>query len=413
MELLAPAGDLEKLEAVYRYGADAAYIGLAGFSLRRRANDVDPAAVAARLREIKATKRLYGALNIYLHDADLARLEAEIDAIAALPLDAVIVSDLGAVPLLRRRLPHLELHLSTQANCLNAEAARVYHDLGFSRIIAAREMSLDDLASLKAKLPDLEVEAFVHGAMCLAYSGRCLLSAWQAGRSGNKGECAHSCRWSYREAIEEAKRPGVYYPVEEADGFTTILSPSDLCMIDYLAEMRRAGIDAVKIEGRMKSAYYAAIVTRAYRMEIDRIEAGRPREAVQPFIDELFNVSHREFSTGFYFGDPQALAPTDAAYSQRYRYVARLGARAGDDRYELDVKNSFATGDAIEYVGPRVASVEDRSFRLYDPDGEPTDRVTHQAGGFIEPSVPVEPGFMIRRSTGRPDTDDSTPDTER
>ena len=405
MELLAPAGDLEKLEAVYRYGADAAYIGLAGFSLRRRANDVDPATVADRLREIKRSKRLYGALNIYFHDADLERLEGEIDSIAMLPLDAIIVSDLGAVPLLRRRLPDVELHLSTQANCLNAEAARVYHDLGFTRIIAAREMSLDDLAALKAKLPNLEVEAFVHGAMCLAYSGRCLLSAWQAGRSGNKGECAHSCRWNYREAIEEAKRPGVYYPVEEGDGFSTILSPSDLCMIDHLAEMRRAGIDAVKIEGRMKSAYYAAVVTRAYRMEIDRIAAGRPREEAQPFIDELANVSHREFSTGFYFGDQQSLAPTDAAYRQAYRYVARIGPCVGDGRYELDVKNSFAAGDAVEYIGPRVASVEDRSFALFDADGEPTDRVTHQAGGSIEPSVPVEPGFMIRRPADRTDAD--------
>ncbi|MFW5741631.1 MAG: peptidase U32 family protein [Spirochaetota bacterium] len=405
MELVAPAGDLEKLEAVYQYGADAAYIGLAGFSLRRRANDVDPAAVADRLREIKRSKLLYGALNIYFHDADLERLEAGIDSIARLPLDAIIVSDPGAVPLLRRRLPHVELHLSTQANCLNAEAARVYRDLGFSRIVAAREMSLDDLAALKAKLPTLEVEAFVHGAMCLAYSGRCLLSAWQAGRSGNKGECAHSCRWNYRHAIEEAKRPGVYYPVEEGDGFSTILSPSDLCMIDHLAELWRAGVDAVKIEGRMKSAYYAAVVTRAYRMEIDRVAAGRPREEVQPFIDELANVSHREFSTGFYFGDPQALAPTDATYRQAYRYVARIGRCVGKGRYELDVKNSFAAGRVVQYIGPRVASVEDRAFALFDADGEPTGRVTHQAGGFIEPSVPVEPGFMIRRPADRTDAD--------
>lgn len=413
MELLAPAGDLEKLEAVYDYGADAAYIGLAGFSLRRRANDVDPAATADRLREIKGSRRLYGALNIYFHDADLARLEAQIDSIAGLPLDAIIVSDLGAVPLLRRRLPGVELHLSTQANCLNAEAARVYRDLGFSRIIAAREMSLEDLAALKTRLPEIEIEAFVHGAMCLAYSGRCLLSAWQAGRSGNKGECAHSCRWNYRHAIEEAKRPGVYYPVEEGDGFSTILSPSDLCMIDHLAEMRRAGIDAMKIEGRMKSAYYAAVVTRAYRMEMDRIEADRPRAEVQPFIDELWNVSHREFSTGFYFGDPQALVPTDAAYRQAYRYVARVGAHVGGGRYELDVKNSFATDDAIEYIGPRVASVEDNAFALFDADGEPADRVTHQAGGFIEPSVPVKPGFMIRTPTDRSGANRRPPPSRR
>ncbi|MFW5826156.1 MAG: peptidase U32 family protein [bacterium] len=406
MELLAPAGDLEKLETVYRFGADAAYIGLSGFSLRRRANDVAPSGVAHRLRDIKGEKRLYGALNIHFHDADLARLEEQIDSIAELPLDAIIVSDLGTLPLLRRRLPHVELHLSTQANCLNAEAALVYHDLGFSRIIAAREMSLEDLAALKARLPDLEVEAFVHGAMCLAYSGRCLLSAWQAGRSGNKGECAHSCRWNYRHAIEEAKRPGVYYPVEEGAGFTTILSPSDLCMIDHLAEMREAGIDAVKIEGRMKSAYYAAVVTRAYRMEIDRVEAEGPRDEVQPFIDELANVSHREYSTGFYFGDPQAIVPTDAAYRQAYRYAGRIGRETGDGRYELDVKNSFSTGERVEFVGPRVLARADRAFRLFGPDGEPTERVTHQAGGSIEPSVPVEPGFIVRKPADAPPPDD-------
>ncbi|HKJ86149.1 MAG TPA: peptidase U32 family protein, partial [Spirochaetia bacterium] len=301
MEILAPAGDLEKLETAYTYGADAAYIGLSGFSLRRRADDVDPGDVAEQLRQIKGEKRLYGALNIYFHNEDIRRLEEQIDAIAALPLDAVIVSDIGAVATLRKYLPDVELHLSTQANCLNTAAARVYQDMGFSRIIPAREMSLEALAEMKASLPDLEIEVFVHGAMCLAYSGRCLLSAWQADRSANKGECAHSCRWNYRYAIEEAKRPGHYFPVEEGEGYTSILSPKDLCMIDHLAELRDAGVDALKIEGRVKSVYYAAVVTRAYRKELDRVLAGRSRSESQAFIDDLYNVSHREFSTGFFF----------------------------------------------------------------------------------------------------------------
>jgi U32 family peptidase len=261
-------------------------------------------------------------------------------------------------------------------------------------------MSLEDLATMKAKLPDLQIEAFVHGAMCLAYSGRCLLSAWQAGRSGNKGECAHSCRWNYREAIEEAQRPGHYYPVEEGDGFTTILSPRDLCMIDHLGAFADAGIDALKIEGRMKSAYYAAIVTRAYRKEIDRLASGAPRETVQAYIDELYNVSHREFSTGFFFGDPESLAPTGTSYRQTFRFMAGVGARVADGRYRIDVKNGFAEGETVEYVGPDVPSVEDSRFRLFDPNGEPTDRVTNQEGGFIEPSIPLAEGFMIRRRTG-------------
>ncbi len=406
MELLAPAGDLEKLETAYAYGADAAYIGLSGFSLRSRANDVDPGLAGPELRRIKGDRRLYGALNIYFHNRDIAALESSIPQIASLPLDALIISDLGIVPMLQARLPQMELHLSTQANCLNTAAARVYRDMGFTRIIPAREMSLDDLRELKATLPDLEIEVFVHGAMCLAYSGRCLLSAWQAGRSGNKGDCAHSCRWNYRYAIEEAQRPGEYYPVEEyrgegPDAYSTILSPRDLCMIDYLDELADAGIDALKIEGRMKSAYYTAIVTRAYRKEIDRICAGAPRESTEAYRAELVNVSHREYSTGFYFADPAATLPAGEGYRQAYRYLGRIGRRVAPGRYEVDVKNGFSTDDPLEYVGPDLPRAEDRSFRLFDPAGAPAQRLSHQAGGSIEPGVPVSPGYLIRMVCAR------------
>ncbi len=406
MELLAPAGDLEKLETAYAYGADAAYIGLAGFSLRCRANDIDPGLAGVQLRRIKGNRRLYGALNIYFHNRNLRALESRISQIASLPLDALIVSDVGVVPLVRSRLPGMELHLSTQANCLNAAAARVYRDMGFTRIIPAREMSLEDLHDLKATVPDLEVEVFVHGAMCLAYSGRCLLSAWQAGRSGNKGDCAHSCRWNYRHAIEEAERPGEYYPVEEypddgSGGYSTILSPRDLCMIDHLEQLAEAGVDAVKIEGRMKSAYYTAVVTRAYRKEIDRISRGAPRESTAAFRRELMNVSHREFSTGFYFGDPAAIVPAGEGYRQAYVFVGRIGREVAPGRYEVDVKNGVAVTDAIEYLGPDLACAEDRSFRLFSPAGEQVDRLSHQTGGAIEPGTPVSPGYLIRRVSAR------------
>ncbi len=406
MELLAPAGDLEKLETAYAYGADAAYIGVAGFSLRSRANDVDPGTVGTELRRIKGDRRLYGALNIYFHNRDVKALESSISQIASLPLDALIVSDLGIVPILQSRLPQMELHLSTQANCLNTAAARVYRDLGFKRIIPAREMSLDDLCDLKATLPDLEIEVFVHGAMCLAYSGRCLLSAWQAGRSGNKGDCAHSCRWNYRYAIEEAKRPGEYYPVEEyrddeSGGYSTILSPRDLCMIDHLDRLADAGVDAVKIEGRMKSVYYTAVVTRAYRKEIDRISRGDPRASTAAYRDELINVSHREYSTGFYFGDDAAIRPAGEGYRQAYVFIGRIGQPVAPGRYEVDVKNGFAATDGVEYIGPDLARAEDRSFRLFSPAGDPVDRLSHQTGGAIEPGIPVSPGYLIRRVSAR------------
>ncbi len=401
MELLAPAGNPEKLEVVYRYGADAAYIGLGDFSLRQRADNVDPgdpSELAAELISIKGSRRLYGTLNIYFQDRDLIRLEEQIDKIAALPLDALIISDIGVLPLVRRAMPDMELHLSTQANCTNSEAARLYHDLGFTRIVPARELSLREIEAIKHAVPEVELELFVHGAMCVAYSGRCLLSAWTAGRSGNRGDCAHSCRWNYRLAIEEAQRPGEYLPVEEGAGFTTIMSSKDLCMINHLAALRDAGADALKIEGRVKSAYYAAIVTRAYRKELDRLADGSDPESSRPYVDELYNVSHREFSTGFFFGDPDAVVPSDARYNQRYRFMGSVGEKVSDSRYKLDVKNGFGTGEEIEFIGPDLPSIPDDAFTLYDHTGTPTGKVTHHAGGLIEPSVPVHPGYLIRRT---------------
>ena len=400
MELLAPAGNTEKLDVVYHYGADAAYIGLGDFSLRQRADNVDPgdpAELAAKLARIKGPHRLYGTLNIYFQERDLARLEEQIGNIAALPLDALIVSDIGVLPLIRQVMPNIELHLSTQANCTNSEAARFYHGMGFTRIVPARELSLREIETIKRAVPDVELELFVHGAMCLAYSGRCLLSAWMAGRSGNRGDCAHSCRWNYRIGIEEKLRPGEYLPVEEGADFTTIMSPKDLSMIGHLAELRDAGADALKIEGRVKSAYYAAIVTRAYRKELDRLDSGSDPAASRPYVEELENVSHREFSTGFFFGDPDAVVPSDAQYKQRYRFMGSVGKRVSDSRYEIDVKNGFNTDQEIEFIGPDIPSISDDSFTLYDRLGEPADNVTHHAGGFIEPGVRVEPGYLIRR----------------
>jgi U32 family peptidase len=427
VELLSPAGDLEKLETVYRYGADAAYIGLSGFSLRTRASDVlTGEALPQRLRAIKGRKRLYGALNIYFGNNDLTRLQENLDRIAELPLDALIVSDIGVVDLIRTRMPDIPLHLSTQANCLNSSAARVYRDLGFSRIIPAREMTLEEIVQLKATSPNLEVEVFIHGAMCLAYSGRCLLSAWLSGRSANKGNCAHSCRWEYRLALEEKQRPGEFLPVEESDGYTTLMSPKDLCMIDWIDRLYDAGIDAVKIEGRVKSAYYAAVVTRAYRREIDLAvarsaatsaagataansrpdvpadpEPGAPPDD-NPFREDLFNVSHREYSTGFFFSDPGAAVPTQMSYSQRYRFMGTILDPVRDGSYDVRVNNTISRGTAIEYIGPDLPSIVDTNFELFDESGAPVDSIGHHSCGWIRPSVSVEPGYLIRMARAQP-----------
>ena len=269
MELLSPAGSIEKLYYAYAYGADAAYIGIRNFSLRAKADNFKTDE-HLEIKKIKKDKKLYVALNIFFHNSDLYNLEKSIDYISEYPVDAFIISDIGVLPLVKKYFPDTELHLSTQANCINTEAARIYRDMGFTRIIPGRELSLSEISEIKKALPDLEMEVFVHGAMCLAYSGRCFLSKYLADRSANQGDCAHSCRWQYR-VLEESERQGEYFPVIEGENFTSVMSSKDICMIDHLEELKSAGVDSLKIEGRMKSIYYTAVVSRAYRKMIDSI----------------------------------------------------------------------------------------------------------------------------------------------
>ncbi|MCL1818850.1 MAG: U32 family peptidase C-terminal domain-containing protein [Spirochaetaceae bacterium] len=408
MELLSPAGNREKLAYAYAYGAHAAYIGLKDFSLRAKADNFS-ADEAAALRAITTDRRLYCALNIYFHQADLGRLHAELDSIAAYPFDAFIISDVGIAALVRKRFPAAKLHLSTQANCTNAEAARVYHDMGFSRIILGREVTLDEAADIKAKNPGLEVEIFVHGAMCLAYSGRCFLSAWMAGRSGNQGRCAHSCRWEYRAhsvnqqasvwLLEEAERPGEYYPVEEnAGGFSTILSSRDICMIDHLPAIKAAGIDAIKIEGRMKSLYYTAVVTRAYRKHLDALE-GRPvpPEDLAAYREDLFKVSHREYCTGFYFSRGEVERPTEAEYQEHHVFLGTIGAETSPGVYALDIRNQIHAGGTIEYIGPGLPCAADSAYTLIGEDNETLAKADHGHNVRLRPGIPVQNGYILRR----------------
>ncbi|GHU67978.1 peptidase U32 [Spirochaetia bacterium] len=395
MELLSPAGNLEKLKYAYAYGADAVYIGIKDFSLRVKADNfhTDEAAV---IRELKGDRKLYCALNIYFHNSDLARLERELDYIGGYPFDAFIVSDIGVASLLQRRFPKAKLHLSTQANCTNAEAARVYQDLGFSRIVLGREVSIDEISIIKAKNPELELEAFVHGAMCLAYSGRCFLSAWMAGRSGNQGECAHSCRWNYR-VLEESTRPGEYFPIAAGENFTTILSSRDLCMIDHLGELKSAGVDSIKIEGRMKSLYYTAVVTRAYRKQLDALCANSAKDDTADYRRDLFQVSHREYCTGFYFGKSEVERPTDKDYLSGHAFLGIIGLEVSDGIYELDIRNQIASGQPIEYIGPDLPYTKDSAFELLDEKGVSIKKADHEHMVRIKPGVPVQPGYIIRR----------------
>lgn len=410
MELLSPAGTPEKLRFAYLYGADAAYFGLGRLSLRDRAgnfDDGDPATLAASLRAAKGNKRLYCAVNRYFHNDEVRAFEERLDQVAELPIDAFIVSDLGVVPLLRARMPHCELHLSTQANCTNRESARMYRDMGFSRIVAARELSLRELAEIKNTVPDLEIEAFVHGAMCLAYSGRCFISKWMTGRSGNTGDCAHSCRWEYAlhtgdMYLQERERPDEYYPVIEDDGHTMVLSSRDLCLIDHLAAFRDAGVDSLKIEGRMKSVYYTAVVTRAYRKAIDAVmNPAAPDPA--PFREALFEVSRREYSTGFYFGDEAVQHPTETSYREEYRFVGVLetdtaveaGSSAG--HVFFTAKNVCRANDEVEVLGPDIAKLRLTDPLFLDEDGTKVDVIKPNRRYSIAGNYDLSGGMVIRR----------------
>lgn len=394
MELLAPAGNIEKLKYAYEYGADAAYIGIRNFSLRAKADNFKENE-HEEIRRIKGDKKLYCALNIYFMNEDIKKLEAELNYFKQYPFDGFIISDLGILNLMKKHFPDKELHLSTQANCTNVEAAKLYYDLGFTRIVPAREMSLKDISEIKSAVPNLEIEAFAHGAMCLAYSGRCFLSSWMTDRSANQGGCSHSCRWDYK-VLEEGKRPGEYYPIYENEKGVSIMSSKDISMINYLKDMRDAGVDSLKIEGRMKSIYYTAVITRAYRKTLDQLN-GIDVPDLKEFQDEIYKVSHREFSTGFYFDNADISRSSKESYSRQFVFLGAVGRKQEDGSFLIDVKNQIAMGDDLEFIGPDTLFLKDSDFQLLDRNKEPVDKTDHCKTSFIKTSVPVKEGYIIRK----------------
>ena len=408
MELLSPAGNVEKLKYAYQYGADAAYIGLHSFSLRAKADNFG-CDEAAEIAAIKGNKKLFCALNIYFHNNDIKRLEESLESFQAYPFDAFIISDMGIVRILQKHFPGRALHLSTQANSLNSESVKFYRDMGFSRIILGRECSLKEIEEIRRAVPDVELETFVHGAMCLAYSGRCFLSKWMIDRSANDGSCAHSCRWDFRPmegpanteiVLEEEQRPGEYYPIYEEDGFTSILSSKDICMIDHIQDLKSAGIDSLKIEGRMKSIYYTAIVTRAYRKMIDSLE-GQEIPSLEGFKEEIYKVSHRKFSTGFYYGKDEIEEPAEKPENAQYKFLGSIGKPVEEGIYELDVKNQIFPGEDLEYIGPDLLYVGDKNFTLFDPEGTELPKADHGKPCLIKPGVPVKEGYILRKKWNR------------
>ncbi len=355
-ELLAPVGGMEQLTAALRFGADAVYGGLPAYGLRASAANFTPEELRTAVAEThRQGKRFYVALNMLPLDSDLPGVTLAAGQAADAGADAVIVSDLGAALAIREALPEMELHISTQANVLNTRTARHYYDVvGAKRVVLAREMSLADIRAMRALLPaELELEAFVHGAMCVAYSGRCLLSAAFTGRSANRGECAQPCRWRY--AVAEEKRPGKWMPVEADERATALFSAYDLCMLDHLPALLDAGVASVKIEGRMKTAYYVATVVSAYRRALDLLAEGGQAaylERLPALMAELGKASHRASNTGFYFGAPQPPAGAEGVM-QTMEFVGQIirGAQAGMPA-EVELKNRFYVGDTLEALTP-------------------------------------------------------------
>ena len=389
MELLSPAGNVEKLAYAYAYGADAAYIGLKRFSLRVKADNFydDEYKKVIELKNKYPGKRLHCALNISFHDKEIDQLKTNIDYFRQYPIDAFIVQDIGIVPLLQKEFPNTELHLSTQASCVNSEAVKMYKNMGFKRIVLGREISLDEIKRIKDANPDMELEAFCHGAMCIAYAGRCLMSAFLTGRSAQSGFCSHSCRWEYDVGtkitkedakmlaesgdliLQERQRPGEYFPVFEGDDFTAILSSKDLRMIEHLEDMKNAGVDSIKIEGRMKSVYYVAMVTRAYRKALDAIEGKLSKEEAQPYIDELENVSHRESTTGFYYHKSDADKTTIGASDSKYQLAAEMGDEitgdAFDKLYNEGQKRYNAVQKDLSEMHPQAREARLRDYEIH------------------------------------------------
>ena len=418
MELLSPAGNVEKLYYAYAYGADAAYIGLKKFSLRVKADNFydDEYKKVIELKKQFPGKKLHCALNISFHNSDIDNFISNIDYFKAYPIDAFIVQDIGIVPILQKHFPEAALHVSTQASCINREAVKMYKSLGFSRVVLGREVSLKEIREIKDAVPDMELEAFCHGAMCIAYAGRCLMSAYLTGRSAQAGACSHTCRWDYdvladpkkaKELAEsgalvlrEKKRPDSYFPVYEGDDFTAVLSSKDIRMVEHLKDMKDAGLDSLKIEGRMKSVYYVALVTRAYRKALDALDGKITAQEAQLFIDELENVSHRESGTGFYYNRSEADETVSGATDSRYILAAEIVKKLSMEE-EAEVLKAAALHkenrrQELEKMHPNARAAREKDYALH-PEKNPPAVEKKENWSFykITPLNMIHPGDKI------------------
>lgn len=380
-ELLIPAGSLDVLKTAVVYGADAVYIGGQAFGLRAKAKNFTNEEIAegisfAHERGVK----VYVTANILAHNGDLDGVEEYFKELGGIGPDALIISDPGVFAIARRVLPDMEIHISTQANNTNYGTYRFWYELGAKRVVSARELSLAEIKEIREKIPeDMEIESFIHGAMCISYSGRCLLSNFLTGRDANQGACTHPCRWKY--ALVEESRPGEYMPVYENERGTFIFNSKDLCMVEYIPEMIDAGIDSFKIEGRMKTALYVATVTRAYRKAIDdyKKDPGLYEANKDWYRMEIGKCTNRDFTTGFYFGKPDAAAQIyeNSTYLKNAVYLGTVEEVDENGTGRFEQKNKFSVGDTIEVMKPDGRNLEAKVVGLYDAEGEFRESAPH------------------------------------
>lgn len=391
VELLAPAGSFEKLEIAIHYGADAVYLAGKNFSLRNFSGnftleELDAAVAFAHAHHVK----VYVACNIFSRNQDQAALSEYLHQLGEIVPDALIISDPGILLAAKTAAPHLPVHLSTQANTTNYQSALFWKNLGIQRINVARELSLIEIKEISDRCP-IEIEAFVHGAMCMSYSGRCLLSNVMTNRDSNRGMCSHPCRWRY--AVVEEKRPGIYYPIAEDDRNSYIFNSSDLCMIEHLPDMINAGVHSLKIEGRMKGIHYAAVVVKAYREAIDAYYQNPDAYCFQAsWLQELKSVNHRSYGTGFYFGDldDQSANIDNRTPPTIQLFLGKVLATGGPQTVRLDVRNKIFQGEAVEVIGKKGAPTPDRIETIINEKGEsapfaqPNEQVTVTLTGTYE-----------------------------
>ena len=396
IELLSPAGDIERLKMAIAYGADSVYLAGTAFGMRAFAGNFSP-------EELPIAVKLAHDHNVSVHvtvntmprNEEAAALPAYLEQLQDAGVDALILADLGAFTLAGKYAPKCARHISTQQSIANYECAAAWYDLGAQRVVLARELSLDEIRVIREKTPkELEIETFGHGAMCVSYSGRCLLSNYMTGRDSNRGACAQPCRYQY--ALMEEKRPGEYFPVFEDEKGTYILNSRDMCMIDHLKDLQDAGVDCIKIEGRAKSAYYAAIVTGAYRHCIDDVAAGREIDPV--WRDEVDHVSHRIYSTGFYYGFPGQYTE-NSRYIRQWQVCAIVESCDASGNALCSLRNKFSEGEALEAVGPDLRPYEIIAGGMTDPEGTSLPEVrTPEMKFYMNLGKQVPPLTILRHA---------------